>query len=193
MSGRRHAFEASVALALGAASAVATVPLARMTMTAITDSTEVFLVRGTAVWSGIERRSAMIRWVNVETVGPLVSESVRIGEVPDWAEPAPPADVRLVRAAAVGIGWPLPLIAAAWRADRGDEVFPPPAERDTSGESPKEAVRRTLDGDPKATRTLLVPQAIADAVLLALPWWLLLRGISWMRARRLARAVTPPG
>jgi hypothetical protein len=193
MSGRRRAFEASVALALGAASAVATVPLARMTMTAITDSTEVFLVRGTAAWSGTERRSAMIRWINVETVGPLVSESARIGEVPDWAEPAQPADVRLVRAAAVGIGWPLPLIAAAWRADRGDEVFPPPAERDTSGESPKEAVRRTLDGDPKATRTLLVPQAIADAVLLALPWWLLLRGISWVQARRFARGVTPPG
>ena len=46
MSGRRRAFEACVALALGAASAAATVPLARMTMTAITDSTEVFLVRG---------------------------------------------------------------------------------------------------------------------------------------------------
>ena len=108
MSGRRRAFEASVALALGAASAVATVPLARMTMTAITDSTEVFLVRGTAAWSGTERRSAMIRWINVETVGPLVSESARIGEVPDWAEPAPPADARPVRAAALGIGWPLP-------------------------------------------------------------------------------------
>ena len=162
-------------------------------MTAITDSTEVFLVRGNAAWSGTERRSAMIRWINVESVGPLVSESTRIGEVPDWAEPAAADDARLVRAAAVGIGWPLPLIAAAWRAERGDEVFPPPAERDTSGESPKEAVRRTLDGDPKATRTLLVPQAIADAVLLALPWWLLLRGISWTRARRFARAVTPPG
>ena len=193
MSGRRSAFEACAALALGAASAAATVPIARMTMTAITDSTEVFLVRGNAAWSGTERRSAMIRWINVETVGPLMNESPRIGEVPDWAEPAPPTDVRLVRAAAVGIGWPLPLIAAEWRADRGDEVFPPPAERDTSGESPKEAVRRTLDGDPKATRTLLLPQAIADAVLLAFPWWLLLRGVSWMRARRSALAVTPRG
>jgi hypothetical protein len=147
-----------------------------MTMTTITDSTDVFLVRGIAVWIGTERHSSMIRWINVETVGPLVSESARIGEVPDWAEPAPPGDTRLVRAAAVGIGWPLPLLAAKWRADRGDEVFPPPAERDTSGESPKEAVRRTLDGDPKAKRTLLVPHAMADALLLALPWWLLLRG-----------------
>jgi hypothetical protein len=193
MSGRRRVFEASVALALGAASAVATVPLARMTMTTITDSTDVFLVRGTAVWIGTERHSSMIRWINVETVGPLVSESARIGEVPDWAEPAPPGDTRLVRAAAVGIGWPLPLLAAKWRADRGDEVFPPPAERDTSGESPKEAVRRTLDGDPKAKRTLLVPHAMADALLLALPWWLLLRGVSWMQARRAAAAVTRPG
>jgi hypothetical protein len=193
MSRRRRAFEACVALALGAASAAATVPLARMTMTAITDSTEVFLVRGNAVWTGTERRSSMIRWINMETVGPLVSESARIGEVPDWAEPAPPGDMRLVRAAAVGIGWPLPLVAAEWRADRGDEVFPPPAERDTSGESPKEAVRRTLDGDAKATRTLLVPQAIADSLLLALPWWLLLRGISWVRASRAAPAVTRPG
>jgi hypothetical protein len=33
----------------------------------------------------------------------------------------------------------------------------------------------------------------ADAVLLALPWWLLLRGIPWVRARGCARAVTPPG
>jgi hypothetical protein len=193
MSGRRRVFEASVALALGAASAVATVPLARMTMTTITDSTEVFLVRGIAVWIGTERHSSMIRWINVETVSPLVSESARIGEVPDWAEPAPPGDTRLVRAAAVGIGWPLPLLAAKWRADRGDEVFPPPAERDTSGESPKEAVRRTLDGDPKAKRTLLVPHAMADALLLALPWWLLLRGVSWMQARRAAAAVTRPG
>lgn len=193
MSGRRRAFEACVALALGAASAATTVPLARMTMTSITDSTEVFLVRGNAAWSGTERRSAMIRWINVESVGPLVTESARIGEVPEWAEPAPADDARLVRAAAVGIGWPFPLIAAAWRADRGDEVFPPPAERDTSGESPKEAVRRTLDGDPKATRTLLVPEALADAVLLAFPWWLLLRGIAWMRARRFASAITPRG
>jgi hypothetical protein len=193
MSGRRRVFEASVALALGAASAVATVPLARMTMTTITDSTEVFLVRGIAVWIGTERHSSMIRWINVETVSPLVSESARIGEVPDWAEPAPPGDTRLVRAAAVGIGWPLPLLAAKWRADRGDEVFPPPAERDTSGESPKEAVRRTLDGDPKAKRTLLVPHAMADALLLAIPWWLLLRGLSWMQARRAAPAVTRPG
>ena len=193
MSGRRRVFEASVALALGAASAVATVPLARMTMTTITDSTDVFLVRGIAVWIGTERHSSMIRWINVETVSPLVSESVRIGEVPDWAEPAPPGDTRLVRAAAVGIGWPLPLLAAKWRADRGDEVFPPPAERDTSGESPKEAVRRTLDGDPKAKRTLLVPHAMADALLLAIPWWLLLRGVSWIQARRAAAAVTRPG
>jgi len=193
MSGRRRAFEACVALALGAASAAATVPLARMTMTAITESTEVFLVRGTAAWSGTERRSAMIRWINVETVGPLVNESARIGEVPGWAEPAPPTDARPVRAAALGIGWPLPLIAAEWRADRSDEGFPPSAERDTSGESPKEAMRRTLDGDPKATRTLLVPQAIADSLLLALPWWVLLRGIRWMRARRAARSVIRPG
>jgi hypothetical protein len=193
MGGRRRAVEACVALALGVASAVATVPLARMTMTTITESTEVFLVRGTAAWSGTERRSAMIRWINVETVGPLVNESARIGEVPDWAEPAPPVDARPVRAAALGIGWPLPLIVAEWRADRNDEGFPPSAERDTSGESPKEAVRRMLDGDPKATRTLLAPQAIVDAVLLALPWWLLLRGVSWMRAGRAARSVIPPG
>ena len=193
MSGRRRVLEACVALALGVASAGATVLLARMTMTTIKDSTEVFLVRGNAGWTGTERRSSMIRWINMETVGPLVSESTRIGDVPGWAEPDPPGDVRLVRAAAVGIGWPLPLMSAQWRADRGDEVFPPPAERDTSGEIPKEAVRRAVDGDPKATRTLLVPQAIADSLLLALPWWLLLRGISWMRARRAAPDVTRPG
>ena len=99
MGGRRRAVEACVALALGVASAVATVPLARMTMTTITESTEVFLVRGTAAWSGTERRSAMIRWINVETVGPLVNESARIGEVPDWAEPVAADDARLVRAA----------------------------------------------------------------------------------------------
>jgi hypothetical protein len=34
---------------------------------------------------------------------------------------------------------------------------------------------------------------MADALLLAIPWWLLLRGLSWMQARRAAPAVTRPG
>ena len=164
-----------LALLLGAVSAVATVPYAQMTMSAIQQSTDVLLLRGTTAWSGSERRSACIRWINVETVGPLVNASEPSGIVPGWAEPA------------VGIGWPLPVITASWRADRGDEGFPPPAERDTSGESPKEAVRRVLGDDPHASRAVMLPQALFDAAVLALPWWLILEVTAWLRARRVSQ------
>ena len=183
MTGRR----VLAALLLGAASAVATVPYAQMTMSAIHESTDVLLLRGTTAWSGSERRSACIRWINVETVGPLVNASEVIGVVPEWAEPAPPIEGVHVRAAAVGIGWPLPVITAVWRADRGDEGFPPPAERDTSGESPKEAVRRVLGDDPHASRRVMLPHALFDAVVLALPWWVLLEVIAWLKARRVSQ------
>ena len=176
-----------LALLLGAVSAVATVPYAQMTMSAIQQSTDVLLLRGTTAWSGSERRSACIRWINVETVGPLVNTSEPSGMVPGWAEPAPPIDGGHVRAAAVGIGWPLPVITASWRADRGDEGFPPPAERDTSGESPKEAVRRVLGDDPHASRAVMLPQALFDAAVLALPWWLILEVTAWLKARRVSQ------
>jgi hypothetical protein len=179
----------AAALALGVTTAAATVPIARMTMTAVHGCADVLLVRGTAAWQGSERRSAMIRWINVETVGPLVTESTHFGEVPEWAEPAPPPDARLVRAAAVAVGWPLPVVAAAWRADRGDEGFPPPSEYDTSGNSPKEAVRRLLDGDPKATRTLLLPGALADSLFFAVAWYGVIAAVAGIARRRAARSV----
>jgi len=184
---RMHRRRLLLALLLGAVSAVATVPYAQMTMSAIQQSTDVLLLRGTTAWSGSERRSACIRWINVETVGPLVNASEPSGIVPGWAEPAPPIDGGHVRAAAVGIGWPLPVITASWRADRGDEGFPPPAERDTSGESPKEAVRRVLGDDPHASRAVMLPQALFDAAVLALPWWLILEVTAWLRARRVSQ------
>ena len=176
----------AASLALGVATAAATVPLARMTMTAVRGCADVLLVRERTVWQGSERRSAMIRWINVETVGPLVTESPRTGEVPAWAEPAPPPDARLVRAAAVAVGWPFPVVAAAWRADRGDEGFPPPSEYDTSGNSPKEAVRRLLDGDPKATRALLLPEALADSLFFAAAWYGAIAAVAGIVRRRAA-------
>lgn len=187
MSRRMHRRRVLIALLLGAVSAVATVPYAQMTMSTIHESTDVLLLRGTTVWSGSERRSACIRWINVETVGPLVNASEVIGVVPRWAEPTPPSNGVHTRAAAVGIGWPLPVVTATWRADRSDEGFPPPAERDTSGESPKEAVRRVLGDDPDASRQLMLPQALFDAVVLALPWWLILEVIAWLKARRVSQ------
>lgn len=186
MKSRGRASGVVAALLLGAVSAAATVPYAYMTMSAIHDSTDVLLLRGTTVWSGSERRSACIRWINVETVGPLVNPSEAVGTVPSWAEPSPPPDSVHVRAAAIGIGWPLPILTASWRADRADQGFPPPAERDTSGESPKEAVRRAVGDDPHAIRGILFAQAALDALVLAMPWWGVLQGLAWLRARRRA-------
>jgi len=184
MTIRLHVGYAAIGLMLGAISAAATVPYAQMTMSAIHESTDVLLLRGTAAWSGSERRSACIQWINVETVGPLMNPSERNGVVPEWAEPAPPLGAGHVRAAAVGIGWPFPVVTASWRAERDDEGFPPPAERDTSGESPKEAVRRTISGDSHAVRRILFPQAALVAVIWALPWWGVLEFVAWMRTRR---------
>ena len=103
---------------------------------------------------------------------------------------------RHVRAAAVGIGWPFRSMGMRWVAERGDQGFPPPAEKEASGDAPKEAVRRLRDallaeggGGPGAGVAWYSWSAfVADAVILATPWWVL---GAWVAARR--RAVTPRG
>lgn len=178
------------AMLLGAASTAGVILAARMSMSGIPGSTEVLLLREGDAWHGSERRTALIRWINVETVGPLVT-GARWGDVPPWAEPGRADGARHVRFAAVAVGWPFPAVAARWRAERADEGFPPPAERETSGDAPKEAMRRLFGSDPHASRSILWAGTTIDALVLAAPWWLVLRFVSRRRAAR--ATVTPRG
>lgn len=171
------------AILLGAASTAGVVVFARVSMSGIPESTEVLLLRGGDAWHGSERGTALIRWINVETVGPLVA-AARWGDVPQWAEPGSADGARHVRVAAVAVGWPLPAVAARWRAERADEGFPPPAERETSGDAPKEAMRRLFGSDPHADRSILWTGTAIDALALGVPWWVVLRIIARLRAAR---------
>lgn len=199
MSARTALAVLAAALPCGLLTEAALVAVALVDPPRILESRQVFLVRGTAAWHGNERRSPLLRWVNMETVGPLVnSGGADSGDVPAWAEPAPPPDARLVRHAALGVGWPLPAIAGSWNADRSDVNFPPPVEAETSGDTPKEAARR-LVGSIMHERApagghgtiALIPSGIAlDSLALALPW-----GAAIAAVRRIRRGsrVTRPG
>ncbi len=182
----------AIALLLGCVTSIAIVPIASWGMGKVPRASEVMLVRNGRVWHGIERRTVLVRWINLEQVTHLVNDRPDEGVVPDWAEPAPPPDMRLRRAAALGVGWPFPVVAAEWTADRLDEGFPPSAFNEESGYAPKDALRRLLDGDQKATRTVMVPQLALDTLVLALPWLV----VVWALRGAIARArggVTPPG
>lgn len=189
---------AAVALALGAATELGIVLAALLDVPRILDADEVMLLRGSAAWHGNTRRSATLRWINLETVGPLVNQAGDSGSVPAWAEPPAPQDARLVRHAAFAAGWPVPALACSWTTDRSDVNFPPPVEAETSGDAPKEAARRTLaalrrdqapSGGHGALRPIVGGFAV-DAALLALPWFAVVSVAGAVRARR--RALTPP-
>lgn len=201
MTARRTAFAARTvigAACLGAATEVALVGLALLDPPRIPDSAELLLVRGPMAWHGTERRSMTVRWVNVETAGPLVNPQADSGSVPAWAEPPAPADARLVRHAALGIGWPWPAVACSWRTDRGDVNFPPPVETETSGDAPKEAARRMLasivgEAPPAGghgTVAVLPGGLLLGSLALALPWLAAMATVAHVRARR---PVTPQG
>lgn len=201
MTARRTAFAARTvigAACLGAATEVALVGLALLDPPRIPDSAELLLVRGPMAWHGTERRSMTVRWVNVETAGPLVNPQADSGSVPAWAEPPAPADARLVRHAALGIGWPWPAMACSWRTDRGDVNFPPPVETETSGDAPKEAARRMLaaivgEAPPAGghgTVAVLPGGLLLGSLALALPWLAAMAAVAHVRARR---PVTPQG
>ena len=154
---------------------------------------------GTDLWVGGERSSASVRWVNLETMGPLVETAASEMDSMPWWMPLPDGVGAMhVRAAAIGVGWPFKALGMQWVADRSDLGFPPPAEKESSGEAPKEALRRLRDaliGDgaaPASIRSGLVwmdwQAILADAALLGVPWYAL--GELW-RARR--RTVTPRG
>lgn len=160
--------------------------------------TEVLAVRGEAdAWLGGERSSVLVRWINVESIGPLVSGGgVASDALPPWMKLPPRVGARHVRVAAVGVGWPLRAVGMHWVADRSDQGFPPPAEKESSGDAPKEAVRRLRDAMTGAAATgtnagepwFDWTAAAADGVLLGVPWYAM---IEWVRARR--RGVTPRG
>lgn len=201
MTVRRAPFAARrvfAAACLGAATEGALVGLALLEPARIPEASELLLVRGAVAWHGAERRSPVVRWVNVETAGPLVNLQADSGSVPPWAEPAAPADARLIRHAALGVGWPWPAIACTWRTDRGDVNFPPPVETETSGDAPKEAARRmvaaiTGDAPPAGGHgavTVLAGGMLLDSLALAVPWFAAVAAVARLRA---GRAVTPRG
>lgn len=185
------------AACLGAATEAVLVGVALLDPPRIPGCSEVLLFRGSTAWHGGERRSAMVRWVSVETVGPLVNPPPDAGSVPAWAEPVTPSDARLIRHAALGVGWPWPALACTWRTDRGDVNFPPPVETETSGDAPKEAARRIraamTGGEPPAGghgALAAVPGGfVLDSLVLAVPWLAVIAGV----ARRRGGGVTRPG
>jgi hypothetical protein len=199
LSGRRAARTAVVALALGVVTEVAVVMVALVDAPRIMGASEVMLIRGTAAWHGNDRSSALLRWINMETVGPLVNQGGDSGAVPAWAEPPAPADARLVRHAALAAGWPLPAVACSWTTDRSDVNFPPPIENETSGDAPKEAARRSIaalrgeraPAGGHGTTRLLAGGFAADAIALALPWF----AVSWLAQSAIERrrTITPRG
>lgn len=173
----------ALALMLGFLTAWMMVPLAQWTVAPMIDSQEVLLLRGHAAWHGSQRGNALLSWVNVESVGPLVSDAPPSGNVPTWAEPAPIEGGVYVRSAAIAVGWPMPIAAARWCATRGDQGFPPPAEREDSGLAPKEALHRLINGDIEATRFTLVPGLLIDSAVFALLWFGLIRVTAAVRTR----------
>lgn len=179
---------AFIALLLGCASSVALVPMAGWTTGAVRPAQDLMLIRAGRVWTGLERQSMLVHWVNLETSAPLVNERADDGTIPVWAEPDPVADVRPIRSAAVAVGWPLPIVAASWRTSRLDQIFPPLASNEESGFAPKDALRRLLERDPNAHFQWLPSGWLIDTLVHAMCWFVLLEiTATVLRARR----VTP--
>lgn len=198
MSRRPSLHRLVVGLVLGTGTEAALVGWALIDPARIDGWTEVLAVRGEAdAWLGGERSSPLVRWINVESIGPLVAGgAVTSDALPSWMALPAGVGARHVRVAAVGVGWPLRAVGMRWVADRSDEGFPPPAEKESSGDAPKEATRRLRDavmgegatganaGEPWFDWTA----AVSDAALLGIPWYAV---AEWLRARR--RGVTPRG
>ena len=191
--------DALVAISLGAATEVILVLVALLDVPRIPGSTEVMLVRGAAAWHGNERRTALVRWINMESIGPLLNALGDSGSVPAWAEPPVLPDARLVRHASLGAGWPIPAVTQSWTTDRTDVNFPPPIENETSGDAPREAARRMLaslrqdrapTGGHGTTRILPSGFAVGTA-LLAFLWLVPVVAVRALRDRR--QHVTPRG
>lgn len=177
---------------LGAATTLAQVPLALWTMGPLPRTADFVLLRGGVVWHAVERRSAWVHWVNLESDERLVNALPDDGSVPAWAEPAPRLDERLTRTATVAVGWPLPMVACRWTTVRNDVNFPPPATNDDSGWAPKDAVRRLWEGDPAGERTVVAAGAAVDGAV-ATAAWLGPCAVGAALRRRLRRGVTRPG
>ena len=182
----------AASVVLGAATALAQLPLALWTMGPLPRTADFALLRGGCVWHAVERRGALVHWVNLESDERLVNAVPDDGIVPAWAEPAPRTDERLTRTATVAVGWPLPMVACRWTTARNDVNFPPPATNDDSGWAPKDALRRLWEGDPAGLRTVLLAGAAVDAAVAAAAWFGSFRLGAALR-RRLRRGVTRPG
>jgi hypothetical protein len=179
MSARSTLGSLAVAVALGAASEAVLVGWALLDPVRIEAWDEVLVLRpGGDAWLGCRRSTALAEWINVESVGPVVSEPQAAADAaPRWL-PLPIAGPRHVRVAAIGVGWPMRAVGMRWEADRSDLGFPPPAEKDTSGDAPKEALRRLRDavtgtGDDQAgagQAWLHWPGACTNAAVLSVPW-----------------------
>ena len=191
MTGRGAIALALGAALLGAISEVTIVVVALLDPPRMPGPSALFLIRGSVAWHGNERRSALLRWCNLESVAELVNPVPDSGEVPAWAEPGPPTKGGPVRTAALGVGWPMPALAWRWRTDRGDVNFPPPIEAETSGDSPKEAakrVRAAIAGDVAPAgghgeMKVLAGGLAADALVLGAPCFAVLAAIAGQRGR----------
>ena len=184
------------AMALGAAGEAALLGWALLDPARVEAWDEVLVLRpGGDAWLGCRRSTALVEWINVESVGPVVSEPQAAADAAPWWLPLPAAGPRHVWVAAVGVGWPLRTVGVRWEADRSDLGFPPPAEKDTSGDAPKEALRRLRDAvtgagdEPAGAGQAWIDwaAACANAAVLSMPW------LAIAVARRARRGVTPRG
>ncbi len=188
----RHGPAIVASALLGAATTLAQLPLAAWTMGPLPRTADFALIRGGCVWQVVERRGAVVHWVNLESDERLVNARPDDGKVPAWAEPAPRTDERLTRTAAVAVGWPMPMVTCRWTAVRNDVNFPPPATNDDSGWAPKDAVHRLRQGDPAGTVAVNKAGAAVDLVLATGAWYTLVV-VGAAGVRRLRCGVTPPG
>jgi hypothetical protein len=186
--GRGARWRLLLAMLLGLATAAAIVPVTWWSMKGLPITADHFVVRGAHVWTGLERRSAVVRWINLESVARLVNDRAPEGELPAWAEPPAPADERTVRFGAVAAGWPLPVVTGTWTAIQLTEYFPPLASNEDSGFAPRDALTRIFEGDPHATVRWHLGAFAADAVALAIGWFVAIE-LAW--ALRPRRRVTP--
>ena len=182
----------ALSTALGAVTTLAQLPLALWTMGPLPRTGDFPLIRVGDVWRVVERRGALVHWVNLESDERLLNPQPDDGAVPAWAEPGARTDERLTRTAAVAVGWPLPAVACRWTTSRNDVNFPPPATNDDSGWAPKDAVRRLWEGDPTGTRSVIAGDALIDLAVAAVAWFGLIVCGAALR-RRVRGTVTPPG
>lgn len=182
----------ALSVALGAITTLAQLPLALWTMGPLPRASDFPLIRGGDVWRVVERRGALVHWVNLESDERLLNPQPDDGAVPAWAEPHARPDERLTRTAAVAVGWPMAMVACRWTTARNDVNFPPPATNDDSGWAPKDAVRRLWEGDPTGTRAVMAAGTAIDLAVAGCAWFGLIAGGAALR-RRLRGAVTPRG